>query len=67
MLETVFVDGQKIGYQFNPKSSGQRRAHCRVRTTSEGVQYCQAFGLKLVVKPICDSKHLFEAVSQIIC
>lgn len=65
MKETVFIDGHTIGYQFNGKSNGERTIHARIFQKNTDEPYCRYMKMKLLVRPIYNSKYLFEAVKQI--
>lgn len=65
MLDTIHIDGQKIGFQFNRQSQGtrtiRRRVHCK-----DGFPYIVYGGQMISVLPIHKSNYVFEA-HHIIC
>lgn len=64
--QKILIEGQRIGYQFNKKSQGKRRALCIVHNFLGATPWIRYAGMVLEVRRLNDSyAYEWEAVKQI--
>lgn len=58
---TVFVDGNTIGFQFNKNSLGKRKVHNKVydKTSKPYIKY---LGRKIFVRSVCGSNYIWVSI-----